>query len=55
MLLQNKFGNIRNLEYPVYALLDHPLSGFAAKRVKKKESPSMCEAERGVTSEAMSG
>ena len=34
--------------HPVYASLDHPLSGFATKRVmKKKENPSIREAERG--------
>jgi len=57
MLLQNKFGNIRNLEYPIYASLDHPLFAFGGKRVEKKEmkTPSMREAERGVTSAAMSG
>jgi len=36
MLLQNKFGNIRNLEYPVYASLDHPLFACGEKRVKEK-------------------
>jgi len=42
--------------HPVYAALDHPLFACGGKRVKKKkENPSMREAERGVTSAAMSG
>jgi len=44
--------------HPVYASLVTPLFGFAGKRVEKKTKkaiPSMREAERGVTSAAMSG
>jgi hypothetical protein len=45
------------LTHPVHASLDHPLSGFAAKRVGKKgiKISSMREEERGVTSVATSG
>ena len=54
-LLKN--NNDAEPTHPIYASLDHPLFAFGGKRVEKKEmkTPSMREAERGVTSAAMSG
>jgi hypothetical protein len=37
---------LRIIDSPVYASLDHPLSGFAAKRAKKKTPLYAC-VERG--------
>ena len=41
------WGIIRDSTHPVYASLDQPLSGFAAKRVEKKRNENPLYARSG--------